>query len=107
MTNAQFDFVSVSKKPTVHYGGRSISHVLKLEDGSRKTIGVFLPTPEPLIFQTHSTERIEIISGQCQVQIGIAADYQKIQTGESFTVNKGQQFKIQTDEIIDYVCHFD
>ena len=38
----QFDFVSIAKKPTVHYGGRWVSHVLKMEDGSQKTIGVFL-----------------------------------------------------------------
>ena len=34
----QFDFVSSVKKPTVHYGGRSVSHVLKIEDGSQKPI---------------------------------------------------------------------
>ena len=50
----QFDFVSVVKKPTVHYdGGRSVSHVLKMEDGSQKTIGVFLPSDQPMTFEAH------------------------------------------------------
>ncbi|WP_373683445.1 MULTISPECIES: pyrimidine/purine nucleoside phosphorylase [unclassified Acinetobacter] len=59
----QFDFVSIVKKPTVHYGGRWVSHVLKIEDGSQKTIGVFLISEQPMTFEVHVKERVEITSG--------------------------------------------
>ena len=59
----QFDFVSIAKKPTVHYGGRSVSHLLKMEDGSQKTIAVFLISEQPMTFEVHVKERVEITSG--------------------------------------------
>ncbi len=40
----QFDAVSITKKANVHYEGHSISHVIELEDGTKKTLGVILPT---------------------------------------------------------------
>lgn len=103
----QFDFVSVMKKPIVHYSGRSISHVLTMEDGTKKTIGVILPSEQPLVFETHVDENIEITSGNCLVKIGNDKEYKQYRTGESFKVLKNSIFKIQANEVIDYVCHFD
>ena len=103
----QFDFVSVTKKPTIHYGGRSVSHVLQMEDGTKKTIGVFLPSEKPLVFEAHVNERLEIISGQCLVQIADEPEYQMFSTGESFSVQEGCVFKIHAKDVVDYVCHFE
>jgi len=74
------------KKPNVHFGGRSISHVIQCEDGSQKTLGVILPTDQPLTFETHVAEHIEIISGQCQVKIGLQTEMRLYHAGESFDV---------------------
>ncbi|MEO4073765.1 pyrimidine/purine nucleoside phosphorylase [Acinetobacter pittii] len=103
----QFNFVSIKKKANVHFNGTSISHILVLKDGTKKTLGVILPSEEPLTFKTHLTERIEIISGQCKVQIGDDLNMQIYGSGESFQIPANSQFKIHTREVVDYVCHFE
>ncbi|EEH70383.1 MULTISPECIES: pyrimidine/purine nucleoside phosphorylase [Acinetobacter] len=103
----QFDFVSIKKKANVHFNGASISHILVLKDGSKKTLGVILPSEEPLTFKTHLAERIEIISGQCSVQIADDPEIQVYASGESFEIPAHSQFRIQTNEVVDYVCHFE
>jgi len=103
----QFDFVSINKKANVHFNGASISHILVLKDGTKKTLGVILPSKEPLTFKTHLAERIEIISGQCKVQIGDDPNMQIYGSGESFQIPTNSQFKIHTREVVDYVCHFE
>ena len=103
----QFDFVSIKKKANVHFNGTSISHILVLKDGTKKTLGVILPSDEPLTFKTHLAERIEIISGQCSVQIGDDPNMKIYSSGESFQIPANSQFKIHTSETVDYVCHFE
>ena len=71
----QFVSVSITKKANVHFEGHSVSHMIEFEDGTKKTLGVILPTLTSLTFKTHVPERIEIISGKCTVQIG---DNQKL-----------------------------
>lgn len=105
--STQFNFVSVKKKSNIHFDGCSISHVIELKDGTKKTIGVILPTERPLVFETVVAERIEIVSGKCLVQIGNNTESQTYYAGESFYVPKKTQFKIITDDIVDYVCHLE
>ena len=90
----QFDSVSITKKANVHYEGLSISHVIKLDDGTKKTLGVILPTDKYLTFKTHVPERIEIISGKCHVQIGDEPDTKIYSDGESFCVPENSYFRI-------------
>lgn len=105
--STQFNFVSVQKKSNIHFDGCSISHVIELTDGRKKTLGVILPTERPLVFETVVAERIEIVSGKCLVQIGNNTESQTYHAGESFYVPKKTQFTIITDDIIDYVCHLE
>ena len=51
--SAQFDHVSVVKKSNVYFGGQCISHTVQFEDGTKKTLGVILPTEQALTFETH------------------------------------------------------
>ena len=103
----QFDFVSVKKKPNIHYNGRSISYIIQCQDGSQKTLGVILPSEKPMIFQTHVAEYIEIISGTCQVRVGDAENSQTYEAGGSFHVPALSRFSMQSNELVDYVCHLE
>ena len=103
----QFNFVSIKKKANIHFNGSSISHVLILKDGTKKTLGVILPSEYPLTFKTHLEERIEIISGTCAVQIGAATEVSTYSSGESFIIPPNSEFTIQSDGVVDYVCHFE
>ena len=44
---SQFDNVSVVKKANVYFDGKCVSHTVLLADGTKKTVGVILPsTPD-------------------------------------------------------------
>mgnify|MGYP003614808518 FL=1 len=105
--STQFDHVSVLKKSNVYFGGTCISHTVQFEDGTKKTLGVLLPTEKPLTFETHVPERTEIISGECRVTIADNEEHELFRAGQSFYVPGGSRFKIETDDVLDYVCHFE
>ena len=105
--SAQFDHVSVLKKSNVYFGGLCVSHTVQFEDGTKKTLGVILPSEQALTFATHVAERMEIISGECRVQIGDSEESELFRAGQSFYIPGESRFKIETTEVLDYVCHFE
>lgn len=107
MSSAQFDHVSVIKKSNVYFGGKCISHTVQFEDGTKKTLGVILPTEQPLTFETHVPERMEIISGECRVMIADQESSELFRAGQSFYVPGSSTFTIETSDVLDYVCHLE
>ena len=105
--STQFDFVSVVKKPNIYFDGLSISRTIQFKNGTKKTIGVILPTESPLTFETNVPERIEIISGKCHVQLENDVQGQIYYAGQSFYVPRNSRFKIREDEVLDYICHLE
>ena len=103
----QFDHVSVIKKSNVYFGGLCISHTVQFEDGTKKTLGVILPTEQALTFETHVAEHIEIVSGQCQVKIGLQTEMRLYHAGESFDVPANSRFSMMASEVVDYICHLE
>jgi uncharacterized protein YaiE (UPF0345 family) len=101
---SQFDKVSVIKKSNVYFDGKCISHTVLFDDGSRKTIGVILPSL--LTFNTASPEVMEILGGHCRVRLEGLSDWQDYTVGDSFEVPGHSRFDIETLELLDYVCHF-
>lgn len=101
---SQFDNVSVIKKSNVYFDGRCVSHTILLADGSRKTVGVIFPSS--LVFNTGAPEIMEVVGGRCRVQLADASDWQEYGAGQSFPVPGNSSFKIETLELLDYVCHF-
>ena len=102
---AQFDHVSVVKKSNVYFGGLCVSHTVQFEDGTKKTLGVILPSDQVLTFETHVPERMEIISGECQVTVADSEETELFRAGQSFYVPGNSRFKIVVNEVLDYVCH--
>ena len=41
---SQYDNVSVVKKANVYFDGKCVSHTVLMADGSKKTVGVILPS---------------------------------------------------------------
>ena len=107
MNPAQFNQVTVIKKANIYFDGKCISHTIQFDDGSKKTVGVILPSEKPLIFETHVPERMEIISGECRVRIADSEEQELFRAGQSFYVPGNSKFKIETDEVLDYVCHLE
>jgi len=65
---SQFNNVTVVKKGNVFFDGKCVSHSVLFPDGTRKTVGVILPST--LTFNVSTPELMEITSGTCRVKIG-------------------------------------
>jgi uncharacterized protein YaiE (UPF0345 family) len=115
MSASQFNQVSVIKKSSVYFDGQCVSHTLLFEDGKRKTLGVILPATAlasgesyvELKFETHTSERMEITSGECSVRVAGENEFVDYRAGQSFMIGGNSSFVIRASDVVDYVCHFE
>lgn len=101
---SQFDQVSVFKKANVYFDGKCVSHTVLLADGTRKSVGVILPST--LVFNTGAPEVMEIIDGHCRVTQKGETQARDYRAGESFSVPGNSSFEIEALDAVHYVCHF-
>ncbi len=102
--SAQFDQVSVVKAANVYFDGKCVSHTIILADGTKKTVGVILPSS--LTFNTGAPEIMEGVGGSCRVRLKGESDWVTYGAGQSFNVPGNSSFDIACDEPYHYVCHF-
>ena len=100
----QFENVSVIKKANVYFDGKCVSHTVQFADGTRKTVGVILPSS--LTFNTGAPEVMEGVGGACKVRLKGESEWTTYGEGESFNVPGNSSFEIACDEPYHYVCHF-
>ena len=100
----RFDGVSVVKKANVYFDGKCVSHTVQFEDGTRKSVGVILPSA--LTFNTGAPEVMEVLDGRCRVQLAGSETVSEYGAGQSFSVPGNSSFRIETLETLHYVCHF-
>jgi len=103
-SSERFDAVSVVKKANVYFDGRCVSHTVHFADGTRKSIGVMLPST--LRFETAAPEVMELLEGRCRVEIGDSGKMAEYRGGQRFEVPAHSSFRIETLETLHYVCHF-
>jgi len=103
--STQFDHVSIIKKANVYFDGKCVSHTVIFPDGTKKTVGVILPSK--LTFNTSAPEIMEITSGKCKVSIGAQGEWKTYEAGQRFHVSGASHFDIEVLEQVDYVCHFE
>ena len=102
---SQFDNVSVTKQANVYFDGKCVSHSLTLADGSKKSVGVILPST--LTFNTGAPEIMETAAGSCRVRLAGESDWKTYGAGQSFDVPGNSSFDIEVaGEPYHYVCHF-
>ena len=101
---SQFDNVSVVKQGNVFFDGKCVSHSVLFADGTRKTVGVILPSI--LTFNVGAPEVMEITSGNCRVKLGDETKFTSFAAGSQFSVPANGKFVIETDEVVNYVCSF-
>jgi uncharacterized protein YaiE (UPF0345 family) len=100
----QFDNVSVIKKSNVFFDGKCISHTVMLADGTKKSVGVVLPST--LTFNTGAAEIMECVAGFCEYKLKGSNDWIKSSAGEKFSVPGNSSFDIRVTEPYHYICHF-
>ncbi|MCE7526671.1 pyrimidine/purine nucleoside phosphorylase [Polynucleobacter sp. IMCC 30228] len=99
----QFEQVAVGKKANIYYDGKCVSHTVTLADGTRKSVGVILPST--LKFELSTKEIMEVVDGCAYVSIDGAPE-RAFAAGESWTVEAGGYFIVRTTAPVHYVCHF-
>jgi uncharacterized protein YaiE (UPF0345 family) len=102
---AAFHQVSVLKAANVYFDGKCISHTVLFPNGSRKTIGVILPST--LAFNTGEPEVMETVAGSCRVRLKGESEWKAYGAGESFHAPGNSSFEIEvTGEPYHYVCYY-
>src|SRR4030067_1332404 len=102
--NAQFNNVSVVKIGNVFFDGKCVSHSVLFPDGTRKTVGVILPST--LTFNVGAPELMEITSGTCRVKIGDEIGFKTYAAGDQFSVAANSRLVSEANEVVNYVCSF-
>ena len=101
---SKFENVSVVKKANVYFDGKCVSHTLILADGTRKSVGVILPSM--LTFNTGAAEIMETVAGSCRYRLS-GLEWATANPGELFAVPENSSFDIEVSgEPYHYVCHF-
>ena len=100
----QFDHVSVVKKANVYFDGKCVSHNVIFADGTKKSVGVILPST--LTFNTGAPEIMEIVAGKCRVRLKDQALWRNYEAGQRFEIGANSSFDIEAVETTHYVCHF-
>jgi purine/pyrimidine-nucleoside phosphorylase len=104
MSTTQFDGVSVTTKANVYFDGKCVSHNIVLADGSKKSLGVILPST--LKFNTGAPEVMELVEGACRVKLAGSEAWVAYAGGQSFSVGANTSFEIEVTQVVQYVCHF-
>jgi hypothetical protein len=105
MIMSQFDNVAVIKQANVYFDGKCVSHTVQFADGSKKSVGVILPST--LTFNTGTPEIMETVAGACRVRLAGDSEWKAYGAGQSFSVPGNSSFDIEVSgEPYHYVCHF-
>ena len=101
---SQFDNVAVFKQANVYFDGKCISHTVQFADGTKKSVGVILPST--LTFNTGAPEIMEGTSGRCEYKLAGSDTWVASGAGEKFSIPGNSSFEIRVAEAYHYICHF-
>ena len=103
--NESLACTAVATKANVYFDGKCVSHSLTLADGSKKSVGVILPST--LTFNTGAPEIMEGTSGRCEYLLAGSSEWIGAAAGEKFSVPGDSSFQIRVaGEPYSYICHF-
>jgi uncharacterized protein YaiE (UPF0345 family) len=104
MTTENIANASVATQANVYFDGKCVSHAVTLADGTKKSVGVVLPSQ--LTFKTGAPEIMECVAGGCEYKLAGSDTWQKSGPGEKFSVPANSSFDIRVDAAYHYICHF-
>ena len=104
MTTQTIDGVSVTTQANVYFDGKCVSHGITYPDGTRKSVGVVLPST--LTFNTGAPEIMECVAGACEYKLAGSDAWHPSGPGDQFHVPGNSSFEIRVTEVYHYICHF-
>jgi hypothetical protein len=102
---SEFSNVTAVAKANVYFGGKVVSHTIKLPDGSKKTLGLIYAGEYH--FGTDAPEIMEMVAGTCRVKLDGSEAWNDYPAGTFFKVPGNSGFTITVPaEIAEYICSF-
>jgi purine/pyrimidine-nucleoside phosphorylase len=101
---AHFSNVSVATQASVYFDGKCVSHGITLADGTKKSVGVILPST--LTFNTGAPEIMECVAGACEYKLAGGDAWVTSSPGEKFSIPGNSKFEIRVADAYHYICHF-
>jgi purine/pyrimidine-nucleoside phosphorylase len=95
---------TINPQANVYFDGKCVSHSLTLADGTRKSVGVVLPST--LTFNTGAAEVMECVGGSCEYQLKGSELWLTSAAGSQFSIPANSSFHIRVSEAYHYICHF-
>ena len=105
MTTQQISNITVTTQANVYFDGKCISHGITYLDGTKKSVGVILPST--LTFNTGAAEIMECVAGSCEYRLAGSDEWIGCVAGEKFNVPRNSKFDIKVTEPYHYICHFE
>lgn len=101
----EFSNVTAVAKANVYFDGKVISHTIRFDDSTKKTLGVIF---EGIYhFGTDAAERMEITEGSCDVTLDGSETVTLYEVGQFFDVPAKSGFTISVREgLCQYICSF-
>ena len=104
MTTESLVAARVATQANVYFDGKCVSHTLTLEDGTKKSVGVVLPSE--LTFKTGAAETMECVAGACEYRLAGSERWQPSGPGHKFSIPANASFDIRVAQAYHYICHF-
>ena len=104
MTTETLNNVTVATQASVFFDGKCVSHQLTFADGTKKSVGVVLPSA--LTFNTGAAEIMECTGGSCEYKLAGTEAWVTSAAGTKFSVPGNSSFDIRVTEAYHYICHF-
>jgi hypothetical protein len=104
MTTPHISNITVTTQANVYFDGKCVSHGITYPDGTKKSVGVILPSN--LTFNTGAAEIMECVAGSCDYKLAGSDAWVKSTAGEKFSVPDNSKFDIRVTEAYHYICHF-
>jgi purine/pyrimidine-nucleoside phosphorylase len=104
MTTETIAHITVTTKANVYFDGKCVSHGITYPDGTKKSVGVVMPST--LTFNVGVPEIMECVAGSCEYKLAGSSEWLKSVAGEKFSVPANSSFEIKVTEPYHYICHF-
>jgi uncharacterized protein YaiE (UPF0345 family) len=104
MITEKIDGISVTTQANVYFEGKCVSHGISYPDGTKKSVGVVLPSS--LTFNTGAPEIMECVAGACEYKLKGSDAWLRCGPGEKFSIPGNSSFDIRVTEAYHYICHF-
>ncbi len=102
---SQFASVTVHTKANIYFDGNVVSYTVIQPDSTKKTVGLI--RPGSYHFNTGVAERMEIVAGDCTVNLDGTTMSQRYAAGTYFDVPAKSGFTISVQSgFCEYICSF-